>query len=77
MSPKTVAHDMTPRLKAVAQAIRDDESLLRDDRELRRRLVLQALDEGMSYRAIADALGGGTGLVSKIVAKPEPEEESQ
>lgn len=67
--------DLTPRLEAAARAVRDAESSLRNERELRRRLVVQAADEGMPHRAIARALGGGTGLVSKILATPEPEEE--
>lgn len=63
-----------PRLEAAAQGCRDAEKNLRDERELRRRIVNEAWDAGMSARAIARALGGGTGLVSKILAQPEPDE---
>jgi hypothetical protein len=76
--PKTLqpVQDLTPRLAAVQRAVEDDESSLRDNRELRRRLVVQAADEGMPHRAIGRALGGkGTGLVSKILAKPDPDED--
>lgn len=76
MPPDTLqpVRDLTPRLEASARALRDAESAVRNERELRRRLVVQAADEGMPHRAIARALGGGTGLVSKILATPEPEE---
>lgn len=73
--PAAVVPDLTPRLEASARAVADAESKLRHERELRRRLVNDAVDEGMSQRAIARALGGGTGLVSKILATPEPDEE--
>lgn len=73
--PKPVVPDLTPRLEAAAAAVRDSEGKLRHERELRRRLVWQAWQEGMSARAIARTLGGGTGLVSKILATPAPEEE--
>lgn len=72
--PTQVVSDLTPRLEAAARAVADAESSLRNERELRRRLVNEAVDEGMSQRAIARALGGGTGLVSKILATPEPDE---
>lgn len=72
--PTTVVPDLSPRLAAAARAVADAESKLAHERELRRRLVNDAVDEGMSQRAIARALGGGTGLVSKILATPEPEE---
>jgi hypothetical protein len=74
---KTVATDLGPRLEAAARAVADAESKLRNERELRRRLVNQAVDEGMSYRQIGKALGGGTGLVSKIVSTAGPEDEDE
>lgn len=76
MPPDTLqpVRDLTPRLERAAAAVRDAENSLRNEREIRRRLVVQAADEGMPHRAIARALGGGTGLVSKILATPEPEE---
>ena len=66
--------NFAPRLESAAQACRAAEAALRDERELRRRIVNEAFDAGMSARAIARALGGGTGLVSKILAQPGPEE---
>jgi hypothetical protein len=69
-----VANDLLPRIEAAAKAVRDSERLLRDDREARRRLVVEAADSGVAHRAIARALGSGTGLVSKILATPDPED---
>ena len=71
----TVAADVLPRVERAAAAVRDAESSLRDERELRRRAVVAAADAGVSVRAIAKALGGGTGLVSKILATPDPDDE--
>ncbi len=67
--------NFVPRLERAADACRAAEKALRDERELRRRIVNEATDAGMSARAVARALGGGTGLVSKILAQPEPEEQ--
>jgi hypothetical protein len=72
--PTTVANDLLPRIEKAAAAVRDAESALRNERELRRRLVHEAADAGVAMRAIAAALGGGTGLVSKILATPDPED---
>jgi hypothetical protein len=69
-----VVNDLLPRIEAAAKEVRDSEKLLRADRETRRRLVVEAADAGVSMRAIAKALGGGTGLVSKILATPDPED---
>jgi AcrR family transcriptional regulator len=71
----TVVHDLLPRIEAAAKAVRDSENLIRAERETRRRLVHAAADAGVSMRAIARALGGGTGLVSKILSTPDPDEE--
>jgi hypothetical protein len=73
--PEPIAHDLLPRIEAAAKAVRDTEKLIAGDRETRRRLVHQAADAGVSMRAIARALGGGTGLVSKILSNPGPVEE--
>lgn len=78
MSPKTAARpvtDLTKRLEAAQRAVVAHEKALSNERELRRRLVVQAIDEGMPYRAVAAALGVGTGAVSKIVSKPDPDDE--
>jgi predicted XRE-type DNA-binding protein len=63
------------RLRRVQTDVDDAESALAHRRELRRQLVHQTIDEGvMSQRQVAAALGRGTGLVSKILADPGPEE---
>jgi hypothetical protein len=67
--------DFVPRLQRAAEACRDAERQLLDERELRRRIVNEAWDAGMSARDISRALGAkSTGLVSKILATPEPDE---
>jgi hypothetical protein len=73
---KTPRTDLTPRLQKAQAAVSDAEKIVAAERELRRQLVWEAESEGMSQRAIARALGGGTGLVSKILSNPGPEEES-
>lgn len=78
MSPKTAPKPVTElseRIKAAQRAVKSQETALFNDRELRRRLVVQAIDEGYPYREIARWLGTGTGAVSKIAAKPDPDDE--
>jgi hypothetical protein len=63
------------RLRRTQTDVDDAESALRHRRELRRRLVVRTLDEGvMSQRQVARALGKGTGLVHKILTQPDPGE---
>lgn len=71
-----VAHDLLPRIEKAAAAVRDSEKLLAADRTVRRRLVHEAADAGVAHRAIARALGGGTGLVSKLLSQ-DPNEEDE
>lgn len=71
----TVATELPARLSAAARGVADARSSLANQKELLRQVVVQALDEGMTYRAVGKAIGGSTGLVSKIVATPEPTEE--
>lgn len=78
MSPRTAAPevaDLLTRISSAADDVRDAVRALNSRREQRRQLVVQAADEGISQRQIAAALGGGTGLVTKILAKPDPEVE--
>jgi predicted XRE-type DNA-binding protein len=63
------------RLRRVQTDVDDAEAALALRRELRRQLVHETLDAGaMSQRQVARALGRGTGLVSKILGDPGPEE---
>jgi hypothetical protein len=64
------------RLKQVQQDVDDAEAAVKHRREQRRALVVQVVDEGvMSQRQVAAALGKGTGLVAKILATPDPDDE--
>lgn len=66
--------DLLARITTAADDVRDAAAALEGRREARRRLVHEAVEEGVSQRTIARALGGGTGLVTKILANPGPEE---
>lgn len=64
------------RLRRVQTDVDDAEEALIHRRELRRQLVHETVDHGvMSQRQVAEALGKGRGLVSKILADPGPPEE--
>jgi hypothetical protein len=73
--PSVVHEDLTPRLEKAGRSVREAELHLAAERELRRQLVVRAADQGMPQRQIAAAIGGGTGLVSKILATPAPDED--
>jgi hypothetical protein len=69
--------DLPDRLRQSQTDVDDAEKATRLRREQRRKLVHQVVDDRlMSAREVAQALGKGTGLVSKILATPAPEEES-
>lgn len=77
--PRTAPKPVTDLQELVAKAqraVKAGEKALASERELRRRRVVEAVDAGYPYREIARWLGGGTGMVSKIVSTPEPEEEA-
>jgi uncharacterized protein (UPF0261 family) len=71
--------DYAPRITAAAKAVADAEHALAAERELRRRVVVDAVEDGMSQRGVAAALkaggAGGTGLVHKILATAPPEDD--
>jgi DNA-binding NarL/FixJ family response regulator len=75
--PAVIHTDLGPRLESAQAAVKSAEVLLANERELRRRLVLQAVDEGMSQREVARKLKIGTGGLSKILATPDPEDDDQ
>lgn len=65
------------RLRQSQTDVEDAEKALRLRREQRRALVVQTVDEGvMSQRQVARSLGRGPGLVHKLLAAPEPGEQS-
>lgn len=69
--------DLPTRLRQSQTDVDDAEAATKLRREQRRKLVHQVVDDKlMSAREVAAALGKGTGLVSKILATPDPEEES-
>lgn len=55
--PTEVRTDLTPRLNAAAQAVRDAEQALRDARERRDELIIDAANDGMVQRQVASAAG--------------------
>ncbi|MDO8107161.1 hypothetical protein Q6348_08120 [Isoptericola sp. b441] len=70
----TVLTDMNPRLEAAAAAVADAREVLDDVREQRDMLVVAAIDQGMSQRAVAKAAGISVGRVVAILAGSQPEE---
>jgi hypothetical protein len=64
--PKTVVPDLTPRLQSCGQGLRAAVAHVDAERELLRRAVVDALEEGMSWRAIAAAAGYSVGYVGKL-----------
>lgn len=66
----TVLTDMNPRLEAAAAAVKDSEEALAAAREQRDRLVVTAIDQGMSQRAVARAAGISVARVCAILALP-------
>lgn len=66
------------RLRDSQQDVDDAENAVRLRRLQRWELVHQAVDEGvMTQRQVAKALNRGTGLVSKILATPDPKDTDQ
>ena len=53
----TVLTDMNPRLAAAKSAVESTKDAYRAAVELRGELVVAAIDQGMSQRAVAKALG--------------------
>lgn len=62
-----VLPDMLPRIRVAAQKARDLEDRLRLAIEARDQLVEQAVDEGVTQRAVADALGVSRSRVVAIL----------
>lgn len=68
-----VLTDMRPRLTAAAADVADAHDAYRASLELRDELVVRAVDEGMSQRAVAAAAGIRVGRVSAILAGSQPQ----
>lgn len=71
--PKTVVPDLTPRLHSTGQALRAAVQHVEAERELLRRAIVDALEEGMSWRAIAAAAGYSVAYVGKLAGTAGPE----
>ena len=67
----TVLTDMSPRLVAAAGAVKDAREALADATEVRDQLVVQAIDQGMTQRAVATAAGVSVPRVCAILASSQ------
>lgn len=64
----TVLTDMNPRLEAARAAVDDTKDAHRAAVELRNELVVAAIDQGMSQRAVAKSAGISVARVCAILA---------
>lgn len=72
MTATTVVLDGMPaRLAAAADRVRDALTALRNERKLRNRAIVEAIDGGMSQTAVARYAGVGQPTVVKVLADPE------
>lgn len=75
--PHVVLEDLIPRLKAAARAVADTRDAHEAALELRKALVVRAVDQGTSQQAIADAIGVRKGRISAILASSQPDLEGE
>jgi hypothetical protein len=61
------------RLTAAAKATRDREAAATDARELRDRLIVEAIDVGCSQQTVAGAAGVSRARVNAVLACSQPE----
>lgn len=61
--------DLLERVRQAAADLRDAEEATRARRELRDRLVVAAVDEGVQQRAVARAAGISNGRVIQLIAE--------
>lgn len=71
--PRAVLSDLTPRLEAAARAVKDAEVEYKLSLEQRDTLVVQAIDEGMTGRRVAQAAGVSQPHIIRILARSEPD----
>lgn len=64
------ALDLAPRLTKSAERVKDIRAELDAELERRNDLIRQALDEGMSFRAVGSAAGMTPGGVAGVAATP-------
>lgn len=68
---REVELDLWPRLVAAARDVDDLDQEIDDARRLLRRLVVDAVDEGYSQRAIARRIRRSPAWVTKVLADPD------
>jgi len=69
-----VITDVLPRLTAAATAVRSSRDAYHADLELRDALVVAAIDNGLSQRAVARAAGFTGGRVAAILSQSQPDD---
>lgn len=65
--------DLTPRLEAAANAVKDAQIELELAIEARNELIVQAVDEGLTQKAVAAAAGVSQPHVVRVLAGSEPD----
>lgn len=62
---------MPARLQAARDAVRDALARLKSERQLRNRVIVEAIDGGMSTVQVAKWVGIGQPAVVKVLADPD------
>lgn len=73
MSSREVLSDLAPRLRAAAATVADATEQLRLARQHRDELVVQAVEEGMTQKRVAEAAGVSAPHVTRILLSAEPD----
>ncbi|MBN9327641.1 MAG: hypothetical protein BGO38_07840 [Cellulomonas sp. 73-145] len=71
--PEPVLTDMNPRLEACRREVEDNRSLYLAALKRRNRVIVAAVDHGMSQRAIARSAGLTPARVSALLLLPDDE----
>ena len=72
--PTDVLTDMKPRLEAAATAVTSARDKHHAEMQLRDQLVVAAVDQGMSQRAVARAAGVSVARVCAILVNSDPDD---
>lgn len=70
-----VLPDLTPRMKAAQESVRDAKDAYDLALQQRDELVVDAIDRGMSQKAVAGILGVAKGRVSAILASSQADDD--
>lgn len=76
MTATPVLTDMKPRLKAAAADVADARDRYRAALTLRNRLVVAAVDNGMSQRAVASAAGVAVSRITALLVAGDVDDEA-